>query len=120
MAGDSIARDLVVVEDKLEALDTVTYALRFTNLVVASPAQPVRLFSRREGKDIFTNIDYKQVTNFVKLKYDTTVDTLDVFSGTTRLYSINGSPKGRGKMYTVYTQGKTGVRTPTVNWYTNK
>jgi hypothetical protein len=120
LAGDSLARDLVVVEDKLENLDTVTYALRFANMVVISPAQSVRLFSRREGKDIFTNIAYKQVTDFVKLKYDLTIDTLDVFSGTTRLYSLNASPKGRGKMYTVYSQGKTGVRTPTVNFYTNR
>lgn len=120
LVGDSLARDLVVIEDKLENLDTLTYALRFANLALVTPAQSVRLYSRREGKDLFSNISYKQVTDFVKLKYDTTVDTLDVFSGTTRLYSINGSPKGRGKMYTVYTQGKTGVRTPTVNWYTNR
>ena len=120
LVGDSIARDLVVVEDKLENLDTLTYAIRFTNLVVNATPQPVRLFSRRENKDLFTNVAYKQVTDFVKLKFENNVDTLDVFSGTTRLYSINGSPKGRGKMYTVYTQGKTGVRTPTVNWYTNR
>lgn len=120
LAGDSVARDLIVVEDKLENLDTLTYAIRFTNLVVNTTPQPVRLYSRREGKDLFTNVAYKQVTDFLKIPFTNTVDTLDVFSGTTRLYSINGSPKGRGKMYTVYTQGKTGVRTPTVNWYTNR
>lgn len=121
LVGAFPTQDLITVEDKIPVLDTTQYALRLANMVT-DPAQALRIFSRRENRDIITNVAYKQIGDFVVLKYTTLVDTLDIFAqtGTTKLYSVNGSPSSRGRAYTIYTQGRTGFRVPTVNFYTNK
>lgn len=121
LVGAAPTQELISVEDKIPALDSTQYALRLANMVT-DPLQPIRIFSRREKRDIITNIAYKQISDFVILKFDPAPDTLDVFAqtGTVRLYGINTSPNSRGRTYTLYTHGRTGFRVPTISFYTNK
>jgi hypothetical protein len=122
LLGPTPAKELIVVEDNLSAVDTGKYRIRLANMT-SDPARPIRVFSRRNQKDIFTGVNYKQVSDFITLPIiNTGADTLDLFTvgNTTRIASFNSFFPTSQFSYTFYTHGKTGLRNEAIANYTNR
>jgi hypothetical protein len=123
IVGDSVTKEAIIKEDVFAKSDTGNYLIRLANMTY-KPARPIRVFSRRFKKDIFTSVDFKQVSDFVKLplQYSGLTDTLDLFAvgSTTRISSINSFAPTSGYTYTLTTQGRTGLRTESLSLYTNR
>lgn len=122
LLGPTPAKELIVVEDNLTALDTGMYKIRLANMT-SDPARPIRVYSRRNKKDIFTGVNNKQVSDFITLPilYPGN-DTLDLFTvgNATRIGSLNSFNPTSQFTYTLYTHGKTGFRTEAMASYVNK
>jgi hypothetical protein len=122
LIGESPNQSLYSIEDKLVEPQENFYAARFINLVVSPTPKPVDVYSRREKKNLATNLAFKTTTEFINIPVATIGDTLDVRDvGTTKiLYSLaNFNPASR-RIYTFYTYGKTGFAAERLNSYTNK
>ena len=126
---DSLANpDLVVVNDDYKTDPPVgNYRIRFGNFV-PNVKDTVSIYSRKEGRVIFTDVLYKTVTPFIQLKVPVSSDTLDIqrrgvganpYSGTNLFLVLSPSSL---RSYTVYTRGNPRVvgRTPTMVSHTNR
>lgn len=126
---DSIPNaDLVVVNDEYVTDPPVgTYRIRFGNFV-PNTRDTVSIFSRREGKVIFQDVLYKQVTPFIQLNIPSVSDTFDIqrrgvganpYTGTNLFLAF--SPVSL-RSYTIFTRGNPRVsgRSATIASYTNR
>lgn len=111
-----------LVEDNYDEPARNAYGLRFVN-VTGESATRYDVVSARYGTKLFSNIGYKEMTNYIYLG-TTSADTLYLrTAGTTTVVSqINGFTPGPQRVYTLYARGKTGVtgRTPSLTSYTNR
>jgi hypothetical protein len=111
-----------LVEDNFMEPERNFYGLRFMNLC-ADAAARFDVVSARYGAKLFSNIGYKEMTNYIYLG-TTLADTLYLrTAGTNTVISqINGFLPRSQRVYTLYARGKTGVtgRTPSINFYTNR
>jgi Domain of unknown function (DUF4397) len=100
------------------------YQLRYANLV-ANPTDSYDVYSIRQAGNIFTNVGYKQVTNFINMPIPLITDTFIVRKAGTMtlidtLKGFSGVPQ---RVYTLYTRGKAGIatsRNPATTFYTNR
>ncbi len=111
-----------LVEDNYIVPERNLYGVRFINLC-ADPATRFDVVSARMGIKLFSNIGYKEMTDYTH--YGTTpTDTIYLrTAGTNTVVSqINGFTPGSQRVYTFYARGKTGVtgRTPSITFYTNR
>jgi hypothetical protein len=122
LVGPTPAQEVIIAEDNLTTIDTGKYRIRLANMT-SDPARPIRIFSRRNQKDIFSGVNYKQISDFITLPLlYTGTDTLDLFTvgNATRIASFNSFSPISQFTYTFYTHGKTGLRTEAIGNYTNK
>jgi hypothetical protein len=114
---------VLAVEDNWTIPAPTNYQLRYANLV-ANPDDRYDVYSIRQVGNIFTNVGYRQVTNFINLPVPQISDTLIVrMAGTmTVIDSVKGFLPSPQRVYTAYSRGKTGVkgRTPATTYYTNR
>ncbi len=126
---DSLANaDLVVVNDDYKTDPAPgTYRIRFGNFV-PNVRDTINIFSRREGKVIFSDVVYKSVSPFIDLKVPSTTDTLDIqrrgvganpYTSTNLFLAFTPTQL---RSYTVFTRGNPRVvgRTATISLYTNR
>jgi hypothetical protein len=114
---------VVVKEDIYVDPPPGKFKVRYANLV-ANPNEKVDVYSTRQGKVIFSNITYKQITNYDEYSVTELSDTLQIrLAGTTTVReTANGfSPTPQG-VYTLMSRGKTGVtgRTPATAFFLTK
>lgn len=100
-----------------------SYQVRYANFV-ANPKENYDVFSIRQNTNIFTNVGYRQVTNFIELPVQILSDTLIVRkAGTMNLIdSLKGFGPSSQRVYTIYTRGRAGIttRVPATTFYTNR
>ena len=112
----------LVVEDNFDEPGRNGFGIRFINLV-GDPAARYDIISTKMGAKLFSNIGYKELTNY-NYYATTSLDTIYLRNaGTTTVVSqINGFTPGSQRVYTLYARGKTGVtgRTPSLAIYTNR
>lgn len=114
--------NVYMVEDNFVEPNRDFFGLRFINLC-DDAASRFDLVSYRLG-NLFTNVGYKEMKDYVYLGVPATTDTVLLrLAGTTTVVSqVNGFLPGTQKVYTFYARGKTGVsgRTPSLTSYTNR
>lgn len=113
---------VLVVEDKVVNPGYGKYGLRFVNLV-ANPSDRYDFFSVKQGRNIFSNIGYKQVTDFIALPKPQANDTFYLRNaGNTHNVSLAVVAPADERVYTFYARGKTGIaiRDTTLAVYTNR
>lgn len=119
MIGEAPTQSTILVNDNLTNPQENKYAVRFANLVVSATPKPVDIYSRREKKNVATNLQYKSVTDFVEIPIPTRLsddgksqvsisDTLDVREAgkTVNLYSFNNFNPTSRRIYTFYNYGR--------------
>ena len=114
--------DVMVVEDKVINPGYGKYALRFVNLV-ANPSDRYDFFSVKQGRNIFSNIGYKQITEFIALPKPQANDTFYLRNtGNTHNVSSAVVAPADERVYTFYARGKAGIaiRDTTLAVYTNR
>ncbi len=114
---------VLIKEDNWTVPQLGRYQVRYANLV-ANPNERVDVFSIRQNANIFTNIGYKEVSNYAELPVPTLADSLIIrFTGTLNardtLKAFFATPQ---RVYTWYSRGKTGVtaRVPATTFVTNR
>lgn len=116
---------VLVNEDALKVPALDKFSVRFANLA-ANPTERLDVYSVRQETNVFSNVGYKAITDFIDLPVPVISDTFHVrLTGTTtNLYSLNtftGTPQ---RMYTFYSRGKRGLtgatRVPNITFYTNR
>jgi hypothetical protein len=112
MIGEAPTQTLWTVEDKLIEPKENFYAVRFVNLAIypAATPRPIDIYSRREKRNIASNLGFKSITEFIEIPLPDPkigVDTLDIRdAGTTKnLYLSTLSPTSR-RAYTFYNYGR--------------
>lgn len=123
---------LTLKEDVFVTPNTNTYKIRLANFSMNNlPTDTFNLFSRRENKEIVTNITHKNVSDWVELPVPILTDTFEIrkkgFTTTYVTALIPGvvnpafSPVSL-RMYTIVVRGKTGVtsKANAATFYTNR
>lgn len=99
------------------------YQLRLANLV-ANRNERVDVYSIRNQRVVFSNVGYKDVSNYIELPIPTLSDSLIVrLAGTMTVRdTLKGFSPTSQRVYTLLSRGKTGItgRTPTTSTYTNR
>lgn len=111
---------LMIVENNSESAPLNFYQLRFINLC-ADVNDSYDLYSLRHGS-LFSNVSYKEISQYITLEKTETSDTLRLFlAGTsTILASVNAFSAAPQQVYTFYAFGKTSVgttRKPALTYY---
>ena len=136
LIGEAPTQSTILLNDNLKDPEENKYAVRFANLVVSPTAKPVDIYSRREKKNLVSNLQYKSVTDFVEIPIPTRLsddgksqvsisDTLDVREAgkTVNLYSLNNFNPTSRRIYTFYNYGRVGGGTgfaESLRSYTNR
>lgn len=99
--------------------------IRFVHMVYGGPA--VDIFSRRANRVIFSNINYKQISEFQELTKYPIADTLTVrvANTTTVIATLNTFNPTNKRNYTLFARGRAGATTaatglPALSFYTNQ
>lgn len=111
-----------MVEDIFVEPALNNYGVRFINLC-ADPAARFDVVSVKHGMKLFSNVGYKEMSNFIYLGTTASDTILLRTAGTNTVVSqINGFLPITQRVYTLYARGKTGVtgRTPNITFYTNR
>lgn len=113
---------IFVVEDNIDFPNKYVYGIRFANLS-PEPSKRYDLSSLKNGRKLFTDLGYKDVSNYIYLNTGYT-DTLSLtLAGTNTVIStVTGFTPVPQRAYTFYARGKTGVsnRAPSLTFYTNR
>jgi Domain of unknown function (DUF4397) len=114
---------VLIKEDNWTVPQQDKYQVRYANLV-ANPNERVDVFSIRQNANIFTNVGYKEIANYVELPVPAIADSLIIrFAGTMNvrdtLKAFFPTPQ---RVYTWYSRGKTGItgRTPATTFVSNR
>jgi hypothetical protein len=114
---------VLTVQDNWTVPPQGSYQVRYANFV-ANPKENYDVFSIRTGTNIFTNVAYRQVTNFIQLPTTEMNDTLIIRKAGTMnvIDSLKGFGPSSQRVYTVYTRGRAGIttRVPATTFYTNR
>lgn len=125
-------RDLWMIEDKIDPVYDTTFSIRLVHLLINN-RDTISVFSRRENREIISNMTYKTASEFVKIRIPTTSDTFDIIrrgpgnnpfitTGASRnnwVTSFLGTP---GRYYTLIARGNSRVtgRAASMGLYTNR
>jgi hypothetical protein len=115
--------NVIMKEDNWTVPSQGAYQLRMANLV-ANRNERVDVYSIRAQRVIFSNVGYKEITNYVELPTQPLSDSLIVrLAGTMTVRdTLKAFSPTSQRVYTLMSRGKTGVtgRTPTTTTYTNR
>lgn len=125
-------KDLWMIEDKINPVYDTAYYIRLAHLLVNNK-DTLNVFSRRENRNIISDITYKTASEFVRLRVPTSADTFEIIrrGPGTNPYTVTGtSPTNRvntfvgtpGRYYTLIARGNPRVagRAAAVGFYTNR
>ena len=113
---------VLVLEDVFTIPDQDKFKARFINLI-ANPNDKYDIYSDKKAGNIFSNVGYKEVKDFIDFPVSTSSDTLRLrLTGTTSDVSKLAVLGIAQRVYTLFSRGKTGVagRTPVLTLYTNR
>ncbi len=124
-------RDLWVIEDKIDPVYDTMCSIRLVHLLIHN-RDTISIFSRRENREIASNVTYKTASEFVKMRVYSTADTFDIIrrgpgsnpyntTGTGRNNWITGFVGTPGRYYTLIARGNSRVanRGASLGFYIN-
>ena len=113
---------VLAFEDVFTIPDLDKYKARFVNLT-ANPADRYDVYSDKNTGNIFSNVGYKEMKDFIDLPVPSGTDTLRLrLTGTTADISKLAFFATPQRVYTLFSRGKTGVtgRPVLLTFYTNR